>query len=88
MSRAPAPERMCAACREKKPKTSLWRIGLTQSDAVFDPAGKGSGRGMYVCRDSRCISALMKKKIRLPGHVLAQVRAICKDLLRQEDVHG
>ncbi|WP_018466954.1 YlxR family protein [Calidithermus timidus] len=45
------PERMCVACRRRRPKRELLRIVLTAEGPVIDPTGKKPGRGAYVCPD-------------------------------------
>lgn len=45
------PERMCVACRKRRPKRELLRVVLTPEGPVIDPSGKKPGRGAYVCPD-------------------------------------
>ena len=46
------PERTCLACRKRRPKPELLRIVRAPEGGVtVDPAGKGDGRGAYICRD-------------------------------------
>ena len=45
------PERMCVACRRRRPKRELLRVVLTPEGPVIDPSGKKPGRGAYVCPD-------------------------------------
>lgn len=60
--------RMCAGCREMKRKSELIRIVLSDGGARCDPTGKANGRGVYVCRNSACITKLQKsRKSRLAG---------------------
>ncbi|MGQ9511002.1 MAG: YlxR family protein [Thermaceae bacterium] len=46
------PERMCVACRRRRPKGELLRFLLTREGFELDPTGKKPGRGAYVCKDS------------------------------------
>jgi len=46
------PERMCVACRRRRPKGELLRLLLTPAGVEIDPTGKKPGRGAYVCKDS------------------------------------
>ncbi|MER3537180.1 MAG: DUF448 domain-containing protein [Thermus sp.] len=46
------PERMCVACRRRRPKGELLRLLLRQAGVEIDPTGKKPGRGAYVCKDS------------------------------------
>ncbi|HEU4742006.1 MAG TPA: YlxR family protein [Meiothermus sp.] len=45
------PQRMCVACRTRRPKLELLRIVLTEQGPVIDPSGRRPGRGAYVCPD-------------------------------------
>jgi len=49
------PERTCVACRARRDKRLLIRVGW-RSDAgvVVDASGKGPGRGAYLCRRRAC----------------------------------
>lgn len=52
------PERMCVACRERRPKAGLVRVCRGPDGQVaVDMTGKGPGRGAYVCRRSSCWAA-------------------------------
>lgn len=57
------PLRMCAACREHKPKAELIRIAAAGGAAVPDISGRMPGRGVYVCRNADCIRLAEKKRI-------------------------
>lgn len=47
--------RKCVACQEMKPKKQLIRIIKTPDDQIlFDPTGKKSGRGAYLCGQTSC----------------------------------
>jgi predicted RNA-binding protein YlxR (DUF448 family) len=48
------PMRSCVVCRQKQPKTSLMRIVVAQDSLQYDPSGKMSGRGAYLCHQSQC----------------------------------
>jgi predicted RNA-binding protein YlxR (DUF448 family) len=57
------PLRQCVGCQEQKEKKSLLRIVRTpEHDIVFDPTGKKSGRGAYICPDVSCLQKARKKK--------------------------
>jgi predicted RNA-binding protein YlxR (DUF448 family) len=59
------PIRTCVACRETDEKRELLRVvRLPDGAVVYDPKGKLSGRGAYVCARMECI-ALAKKQKRL-----------------------
>ena len=55
------PLRMCAACREMKPKEALLRITLKDGEPALDLSFKAQGRGMYICRTEECVLKAKKK---------------------------
>ncbi len=57
------PIRTCVACRETDEKRDLLRI-VRQPDGsvLYDPKGKLSGRGAYVCAQAECIALAQKRK--------------------------
>ena len=59
------PERMCIACRLRRPAHELLRIAADKeaNAAVPDKTGKMQGRGAYICRDIKCIRLAEKKRI-------------------------
>ena len=77
------PERMCCACRQKKPKSQLWRIVSGPEGARLDPTGKADGRGCYVCRQPDCIRKLRRRKTGLRQLAVSSLREICDELLRK-----
>jgi len=58
------PERMCTACREKKPKGDLLRIVRAEEGAlpIVDKTGKKNGRGAYICNNIDCFKKAQKTK--------------------------
>lgn len=57
------PQRTCVGCRQVRPKKELVRIVRTPEGLVeVDPTGKRSGRGAYICPDTRCLVLAMKGK--------------------------
>ena len=65
------PIRTCVACRETSEKRVLLRVVRQPDGAVcYDPKGKLSGRGAYVCARAACI-ALARKKKKLEGSLKA-----------------
>lgn len=57
------PGRLCAGCRQQKPKTELMRVvRLPDGEIEFDPGGKKDGRGVYICRNRECLNTVMKKR--------------------------
>ena len=57
------PIRTCVACRETDEKRDLLRV-VRQPDGsvLYDPKGKMSGRGAYVCARAECIALARKQK--------------------------
>lgn len=57
------PLRQCLGCNEHKPKKELLRVVRTpEGEAVLDFTGKRSGRGAYICYDSKCLRKARKSK--------------------------
>ncbi|QGG48218.1 RNase P modulator RnpM [Heliorestis convoluta] len=57
------PQRICVGCNERKEKKALIRVVRTpESEIVFDPTGKKSGRGAYLCISQECLSKAIKAK--------------------------
>ena len=57
------PMRRCTGCGEMKEKKSLIRIVRTPEGEVLpDISGRANGRGVYLCRDVKCLQAARKKK--------------------------
>lgn len=55
--------RMCAICRNMKPKSELLRVVKNKENNVFvDCTGKLNGRGAYICKHEECVKLLMKNK--------------------------
>lgn len=57
------PIRTCVACRTTDAKRTLLRV-VRQSDGSvqYDPKGKLSGRGAYVCARPECVALARKQK--------------------------
>ena len=56
------PQRMCAVCRESRPKGELLRVLRTPEGMVcLDFSGKKSGRGAYICYDPECLRKARKQ---------------------------
>jgi uncharacterized protein len=57
------PIRTCIACRQTDEKRDLLRV-VRQPDGsvLYDPKGKMSGRGAYVCASVPCIEQARKRK--------------------------
>ena len=54
--------RMCASCRQMKPKSELIRL-IKDADGIrIDRTGKVQARGVYMCPSSECVRLGMKKK--------------------------
>ena len=56
------PLRQCIGCGEQKPKKELARIIRTpEGQILYDPTGRGNGRGAYLCKDPECLVKARKK---------------------------
>ena len=59
------PMRQCLGCNEHKPKKELLRVLRTpEGEVILDFTGKKSGRGAYICFDTKCL-----KKARKSGRI-------------------
>ncbi|MBQ6496419.1 MAG: YlxR family protein [Firmicutes bacterium] len=56
------PMRRCVGCMESKPKNSMIRVACYEGELTVDPTGRAPGRGVYLCRDSKCMALARKKK--------------------------
>jgi hypothetical protein len=57
------PIRTCVACRETDEKRDLMRIvRQPEGGILYDPKGKLSGRGAYLCARAECIALARKQK--------------------------
>jgi len=57
------PTRTCVACRAADEKRDLLRVVRQPDGSVrYDPRGKLSGRGAYVCANTACIALARKQK--------------------------
>ncbi|MCD6419909.1 MAG: YlxR family protein [Synergistetes bacterium] len=78
------PERTCIGCREKKPKRELIRIVRTPEGKVFfDPTGKASGRGCYICPSLSCLKKALKGN-RLSNVLKIEITEDTKKRLQEE----
>lgn len=63
MKKRKIPERMCTACRVKKPKKELVRIVRSpEQEITIDFTGKKPGRGAYICAHPECLTKAKKSK--------------------------
>ena len=63
------PERQCLGCNEHKPKVELLRVVKSPDGEIsLDFTGKKSGRGAYICFDSKCL-----KKARRSGRIASNL---------------
>ena len=56
------PHRFCIACRISKDKNELIRIAHSGNELCVDSKKNMPGRGIYVCKDEKCINALVRLK--------------------------
>ena len=63
MKQRKEPIRMCAGCRDGRPKRELVRVVRTPSGEVcVDLTGRLAGRGAYLCRNEECLKRAMKSR--------------------------
>jgi predicted RNA-binding protein YlxR (DUF448 family) len=76
------PQRTCVSCRTTGEKRGLLRV-VRQPDGtvLFDPTGKRSGRGAYVCASAACI-ALAEKQRRLARSLKVEISPTVFEALR------
>lgn len=57
------PKRLCVGCMQMKDKCELTRV-VRQKDGrvLIDPTLKAAGRGVYLCKDQKCLKLAQKKK--------------------------
>ena len=81
--------RRCIGCMESKPKGNLIRVAYYDGELSVDPTGKADGRGVYICKDAKCM-ALAKKKKALQRNLRAdltpeQIEKIFEELKAYEE---
>lgn len=55
------PKRCCIACRSRKDKNELFRIvSDADENAILDRKHNINSRGIYLCKDKKCINAAIK----------------------------
>lgn len=58
------PNRMCMVCRERKPKSELFRIARTKGgEPEADAEQTVQGRGMYLCKSRECLSQARRRRV-------------------------
>ena len=83
------PQRSCVSCRTVRDKSDLLRIVMTpEGEVMFDPTGKLSGRGAYLCPREECITAELKKAVKLSKGLKKpltdeEIKALAKSLLER-----
>lgn len=87
------PQRTCIGCRNPRDKRELLRIVRSpEGEIAFDPTGKRSGRGAYVCRDEACLERALQArtlgaalKVEVSADQAAELRAALQGLLAAAD---
>lgn len=64
------PIRCCVACKTRKEKNYFFRIVADkEKNAIFDKNQNINSRGIYICKDGKCIEnikkAIKKNKVKL-----------------------
>lgn len=57
------PERTCAVCRKKAPKSEFIKIVRTANGIMLDSSQKINGRSVYICKNNDCIAKAIKTKV-------------------------
>ena len=57
----PEPLRTCVGCRQVKPRSALYRLGLVDGSIVIDPR-RLAGRSAYLCRQGSCWQLAEKRR--------------------------
>jgi len=58
-----APQRMCFACRQRGPQSTLARLhGGADGGVRVDGPTRSGGRGAYVCASERCVERAVEPK--------------------------
>ena len=68
------PIRCCIACKARKNKSELIRIVINEDGKpIVDRRKKINSRGIYICKDTKCIEnikkAIKKKKLKIKINV-------------------
>lgn len=59
------PIRCCVACKSRKNKEEFFRIVADkEKNAIIDRKQNTNSRGIYICKDKKCISNLQKALIK------------------------
>lgn len=54
--------RMCVACRKRENKNNLLRFVPYNEEVILDKEQKINARGIYLCKDKKCVLRLLKTK--------------------------
>ena len=57
------PQRTCLICKKKGNKQEYFRLVLNNSEYIVDTYQKMDGRGIYICKNIRCVENLGNKKV-------------------------
>lgn len=83
------PVRQCVACRQQKEKPQLARVTRTPEGAiVYDPKGKASGRGAYLCKSVSCLDKAIKSRAlarALECEIPEEVYQVLREQFAQEE---
>lgn len=71
------PERMCIACRTRRPQGELLRLARREGVVQMDAGRRRMGRGAYLCRSAACLAQALKRQAfrRVLGGELAEATA-------------
>ncbi len=54
------PIRCCSLCRKRNEKSNMFRIVADNGSAVLDEKQNINSRGIYICKNIKCIENLIK----------------------------
>ena len=73
--------RRCVVCRQVCHKSELLRVVKFEGKISLDETGKAKGRGAYICKDSKCMETLIKRrnldkvfKTKLPNELYDRIK--------------
>ena len=85
---AAAPERMCAACRQRRAKAELLRFVRSEDGRVMlDTAQRLPGRGVYLCDCDDCLKKAAKSRA-LERALKAKLTAELSEMRRSAETKG
>jgi len=85
------PQRTCVVCKTTRDKKDLIRVVLQADGTIkYDPTGKASGRGSYLCKNEECIKQEIAKSGKLAKglrHNVSreEIEALAQEILKTSE---